>query len=165
MGHFKDCIKVILSEEGELSHHRRDPGGITKYGISQRAYPTLDIQSLTLEDAEALYRRDYWAPINGDDFPAGLALLLFDGAVNQGQVTAVKLLQTVLDVGIDGIPGPKTQAAARAAMHRSPIHILIAFCAERALRYECNHNEESFGRGWYRRLFRVYDIARSWSTQ
>lgn len=165
MGHFNDCIKVILSEEGELSHHRHDPGGITKYGISQRAYPNLDIQSLTLEDAEALYRRDYWEPIHGDDFPAGLSLLLFDCAVNQGQATAVKLLQTVLEVDIDGIPGPKTQAAALAAMNRSPIYTLIAFCAERALRYEFNRNEETFGRGWYRRLFRVYDIARSWSTQ
>ena len=92
MGHFADCIKIVITEEGGLSIDARDPGGTTHYGISQRAYPNLDIPSLTLEGAEAIYRRDYWEPINSDEFPAGIALLLFDAAVNQGPATAVKLL-------------------------------------------------------------------------
>lgn len=165
MGHFADCIKIILTEEGGLSVDARDPGGLTKYGISQRAYPHLDIHALTLDDAEAIYHRDYWAPIQGDEFPAGIALLLFDAAVNQGPATAVKLLQTTLQVTADGIAGPNTQTAALLAMGRAPINTLIDFCAERALRYEFSRNETVFGRGWYRRLFRVYDIARSWSTK
>ena len=165
MGHFADCIKIILTEEGGLSVDARDPGGLTKYGISQRAYPHLDIRSITLEDAEAIYRHDYWAMIQGDEFPAGLDLMLFDAAVNQGPATAVKLLQSTLAITTDGIPGPNTQRAALLAMSRTPINTLIDFCAERALRYEFNRNEEIFGRGWYRRLFRIYDIARSWSTK
>ncbi len=164
MGHFADCIKIILTEEGGLSVDARDPGGLTKYGISQRAYPHLDIRALTLEDAEAIYRRDYWAPIQGDEFPAGLALLLLDTAVNMGPATAVKLLQTTLQVTADGIPGSNTHTAALLAMGRAPVSTLIDFCAERALRYEFNRNEIVFGRGWYRRLFRVHDIARSWSA-
>jgi len=31
MGDFQYCIAVILAEEGGLSQHRRDPGGLTKY--------------------------------------------------------------------------------------------------------------------------------------
>jgi lysozyme family protein len=33
--------------------------------------------------------------------------------------------------------------------------VLDDFAAERALRYELNPNEATFGRGWYRRLLRM----------
>jgi lysozyme family protein len=33
----------------------------TKFGISAAAYPSEDIEHLTLERAQLLYRRDYWA--------------------------------------------------------------------------------------------------------
>ena len=36
---------------------------------------------------------------------------------------------------------------------------LDAFAAERALRYELNPNEATFGRGWYRRLLRMHRHA------
>ena len=49
MSNFDHCITAILTEEGGLVNHSRDPGGLTKYGISQRSYPNLDIQSLTLD--------------------------------------------------------------------------------------------------------------------
>ena len=39
MGDFQRCIELILAEEGGLANHRRDPGGLTKYGIFQRATP------------------------------------------------------------------------------------------------------------------------------
>ena len=53
MGDFHRCIDPILAEEGGLSNHPDDPGGLTKYGISQRSYPTLNIATLTLANAEA----------------------------------------------------------------------------------------------------------------
>ncbi len=68
MGDFNRCISLILAEEGGLSNHRQDPGGLTKYGISQRSYPTLNIAALTLSEAQALYRRDYWNPIMATSF-------------------------------------------------------------------------------------------------
>ena len=163
MGQFQHCIKVILTEEGDLSNHPEDPGGLTKYGISQRAYPNLDLRNLRIEDAEALYRRDYWQPIHGDDLPNGLALLVFDSAVNMGARAAVKLLQRTLKVTEDGIVGAATLNTAERMSHRAPIQLLIDLCAERALKYAHSETVNTFGRGWYRRLFRVYDIARSWS--
>ncbi len=134
------------------------PGGWTKFGLSQRAYPQLDIAALTLNDAVALYQRDYWTPIRGNDLPDPIALLLFDSAVNQGIVSAVRLLQKALKVPEDGVLGPMTL---KAAQHAAP-ELLIDFCAERSLRYKFNAHEKTFGRGWYRRLFRLYGIARSW---
>ena len=155
MGDFQHCIDRILAEEGGQSNHPADPGGLTKFGISQRAYPTLDIAHLTLADAEALYRRDYWQPIQGDQLPPGLDLLMLDCAVNQGIVTAIKLLQQSLQIRDDGLLGPKTLTAAEVAMP----DVLDAFAAERALRYEFNKNEATFGRGWYRRLLRMHRHA------
>lgn len=73
-----------------MVNHSRDPGGLTKFGISQRSYPDLDIASITLDQAKALYKRDYWDVINGHQFSKGLALLL-DCAINQGPTTAIKL--------------------------------------------------------------------------
>lgn len=155
MGDFHRCIDRILAEEGGLSAHPADPGGLTNYGISQRSYPTLDIAALTLADAQALYRCDYWQPLHGDVLPAGLDLLLLDCAINQGVVTAIQLLQQALRIPDDGLIGPKTLSAAEAAMPG----LLDAFAAERALRYEFNRNEAVFGRGWYRRLLRIHRHA------
>ncbi len=155
MGDFHRCIDRILAEEGGQSNHPADPGGLTNYGISQRSYPTLDIAALTLADAKALYRRDYWQPLHGDSLPSGLDLLLLDCAINQGPVTAIQLLQQALHIRDDGLIGPKTLSAAAVAMPG----LLDAFAAERALRYEFNRNEETFGRGWYRRLLKIHRHA------
>ena len=155
MGDFHRCIDRILAEEGGLSDHPADPGGLTNYGISQRAYPTLDIAALTLADAQALYRRDYWQPLHGDSLPPGLDLLMLDCGINQGVITAIQLLQQALRIQDDGLLGPKTLSAAAVAMPE----VLDSFAAERALRYEFNRNEAVFGRGWYRRLLRIHRHA------
>jgi hypothetical protein len=38
-----------------------DGGGKTRYGISQHAYPSIDIDTLTLENAKKIAYTDYWA--------------------------------------------------------------------------------------------------------
>ena len=155
MGDFHRCIELILDEEGGLANHRKNPGGLTKYGISQRAYPNVDIERLTLQQASGIYIRDYWNPVRGHLLPAGLDLMVFDCAVNQGTTTAAILLQSALGVKLDGNIGPITITKACQSMP----DVLITFAAERALRYEFNRNEEVFGRGWYRRLFNIYTLA------
>ena len=61
MQNFPDCIAHVLAAEGGLVNDPQDPGGVTKFGISQRAYPALDIRALSLDDAKAIYQRDNWA--------------------------------------------------------------------------------------------------------
>ena len=151
MGDFHRCIDPILAEEGGLSNHPDDPGGLTKYGISQRSYPTLNIAALTLANAKDIYQHDYWLPIRGDQLPSGLDLLMLDCAINQGPTTAIKLLQRALRIHDDGICGPITLNHSIVSMP----DVMDAFAAERALRYELNPNEATFGRGWYRRLLRM----------
>jgi len=112
MGDFEVALEFTLAWEGGTSDHASDQGGLTKYGISQRSYPALDVLNLTLEKAKLIYLRDYWNPIRGSELPHPVALVLFDLAVNSGVRTASRALQRVLNVQVDGIIGPKTLAAA-----------------------------------------------------
>lgn len=81
----RDAIinRVIDKYEGG-SRLVTDSGGLTKYGISQNAYPNLDIRNLTREQAVEIYKRDYWNRIGGDRLAPEMRLMAFDTAVNQG---------------------------------------------------------------------------------
>jgi lysozyme family protein len=63
---FDEAFDVLIGHEGGYVNHPGDPGGETKFGISKRAYPALDIKALTLGQAKAIYRRDYWIPAGCD---------------------------------------------------------------------------------------------------
>lgn len=152
MSTFERAVAEILRQEGGLADNPHDPGGLTNYGISQRAYPSLDIRALTEADARAIYRRDYWLAPRLDRLPPGLALAAFDCAVNQGTGTAVRLLQAALGVTVDGVIGPKTEAAARTAGPGALTH----FMASRIVRYAALPTFPRFGLGWARRCFEIH---------
>jgi lysozyme family protein len=148
---FDRAIPLVLRFEGGYVNDPRDPGGETNYGISKRAYPNLDIRNLTVAQASAIYRRDYWTPLRCDDLPWPLSLAVFDAAVNQGTQPAAVMLQRVLGVAQDGRLGPVTlRAAARAGPDACANYL-----AERAMRYFGTRNFDRFGRGWLRRIFHL----------
>lgn len=70
-----------------------DPGGETKYGISKRAHPTIDIKNLTLDGAIAIYGKEYWEPAGCSSLELPLAVCVFDTAVNMGVKRALQFLQ------------------------------------------------------------------------
>lgn len=90
---FDHAAKVVLKEEGGWVDDPDDSGGETKFGISQKAYPNVDIKALTEEDALALYKRDYWDAIGADNLPSSIRQLAFDAAVNQGVGWTKKALE------------------------------------------------------------------------
>ena len=106
-----EAIAVVIKIEGGYVNDPDDAGGETKYGISKRSYPDVDIRGLTKTAAAAIYLDDYWYPLRCENVPGVLALPLLDSGVNQGRRTAVRLLQGVLGVKVDGLIGPKTLAA------------------------------------------------------
>lgn len=153
---FERAVDIVLQKEGVLSDDPRDDGGLTKYGISSKAYPDLDILTLTRADAIGIYRRDYWERCGCDAMPWWAALSVFDCAVNQGAGTAARILQQTLKVNIDGRIGPITQAHAR----RAPAFDTLAdFMSRRAYRYAQHPDWPAFGRGWMRRLFLIQQLA------
>jgi lysozyme family protein len=152
MSTFDRALDMILRLEGGETNDPSDPGGHTRYGISKRAHPDVDIANLTREGAAAIYWSHYWRPLRCDDMVPSVAIAVFDCAVNQGQGAAVKLLQKSARVEVDGVIGLKTLGAVAA---KAPA-VLVEFMARRALRYMTTANFNIFGRGWLTRLFVVH---------
>jgi lysozyme family protein len=145
-------LTVSPAVEGGYVDDPTDPGGATKYGISQAAYPSVDIASLTLEGAQAIYQNDYWNAVKADTLPPPIAGLLFDAAVNQGQGWAAKALQSAVGVSTDGVLGPKTLAAVKGS-DPATLHATIGWLRE--ARYRQDADFATFGHGWIIRLCRV----------
>lgn len=97
---FIQCMRFVFEQEcrrmpdGTLDDgyiwDKNDPGGETKYGISKKSYPDVDIKLLALDGAIDIYMRDYWPIAAGLEWP--LNVCVFDCAVNQGVKRAAKFL-------------------------------------------------------------------------
>lgn len=150
---FDRACTLILELEGgaKMTADPDDPGGATKYGISQRAYPELHIASLTEQQARSIYLTDYWMAAGCDSMPWPLALYVFDCAVNQGVSRAVRWLQRVLALREDGKVGPVTRTEAR----RATLADGSEFMALREQHYRSLPTFPKYGRGWLNRLERV----------
>ena len=161
MDNFARCFAFTLGAEGGFTNAPSDPGNWTggavghgelhgtKYGISAAAYPGLDIENLSEQDAEDIYRRDYYDALYGDELQVPVAMVLFDGAVNAGLRRAVIWLQQALSLPADGVLGAQTLAAAKAAdvmaLAREMLARRIDFYARLAA-------WSNFGLGWTRRV-------------
>jgi len=156
MRNFEACVRHILAAEGGLVQDPHDPGGLTHFGISQRAYPTLDIKALTVADAMRIYQRDYWDPIQGEDLPTGVDLVMLDHAVNAGPATAIRLMQYLVRVVVDGVLGPRTLAGITSA---DPEDLITAFTERRLAYYHSLPNWRLYQVGWSRRAQRAKRAA------
>lgn len=162
MDAFDRALGVVLGHEGGDSDHAADPGGFTRFGISQVAHPTVDVRNLTREGAAAIYRAEYWQPMQCDELPAPLALCVFDSAVNQGRTAAIRLLQDAVGTTVDGVLGPKTLAA----VYRQPVsRLLRRYMVARAHRYIATGGFATFGRGWIARAIDVAMTAAEWEME
>jgi len=163
MSVYDNAFSVVIGEEGGFTANPADPGnwtggrcGVgqcagTKYGISAASYPTVNIAALTLDDAKAIYRRDYWDHVHGDELPPAIALLVFDAAVNSGAARAVRWLQTALKVTADGAIGPVTIAAAQHCAGQGAA-VLAEYQAQRLLFLASLPTWRTFALGWARRV-------------
>ncbi len=148
MSMFLDLIDRVLSHEGGYSNDPRDPGGETKFGISKRSYPAVDIKALTRPQAIAIYERDFWQRVQGDKLPRPFVFQALDAAVNHGIGNAVRWMQRAAGVADDGIIGPLTMAA---VARREPADLVLLFNAERLEFYAMLGKFDVYGRGWVNR--------------
>ncbi|MGB4336846.1 MAG: glycosyl hydrolase 108 family protein [Chromatiaceae bacterium] len=156
MSHFPRCINYVLAAEGGYVNDPNDPGGETKFGISKRSYPDLDIKLITQDQAIALYERDFWTPIQGDDLPPGLDLLILDHAINAGVGASVRLVQRITGCALDGQLGPVTLAAIAA---RNPEKMIEEFSDTRLAFYRSLPGWRHYSVGWTRRVQRMRRFA------
>ena len=161
MDNFSRCFAFTLGAEGGYTDNPADPGNWTggamghgqlrgtKYGISAAAYPALDIAALTEADAQAIYRRDYYMPLRGDELALPVAMVAFDGAVNAGVRRSVCWLQQAAGVSADGVLGARTLAAINAT---DALGLAREALARRLSFYSTSPGWGNFGLGWTRRV-------------
>jgi lysozyme family protein len=158
---FDAIISQTLSHEGGYSNNPNDAGGETKYGISKRSYPNVDIKNLTLEQAKDIYKRDFWDNQGYSQIEdISLASKVFDLGVNMGTQTAVILLQRALKANgfktleDDGIYGSATVEALKNSDTKK---VLIALRSEAAGYYRrlvtANQSQKVFLKGWLNRAY------------
>lgn len=175
---FDKCMPVVLAYEGGFSNHPRDPGGVTLEGITQRVYDgyrsrkgkprraltaAMRRQPEWIAERNDIYRTQYWNAVRGDELPAGVDLVLFDGAVNSGPFQSVKWLQRALRLDqVDGHLGESTLDA----LENHPDHdALIADILARRLGMLQNLSTwNDFGKGWSARVANVKQIGQAWAT-
>jgi len=113
-----EILDGVLEREGEGTPPYADPhdrGGRTRWGISERANPDAWMHGPpSREMARSIYTRRYVSPFEslravGVDERVRVALI--DDAVLSGPKTAIKALQRVLGVTVDGVIGPETVSA------------------------------------------------------
>ena len=115
-------------DSGNWTGGRKGTGTLkgTNFGISAASYPNLDIRNLTPQDAEDIYRRDYWQRSGAYQLEWPLCLLVLDTSVLHG----VGAAQTwVHEVGTNP----------------------YKFAARRLRVYTNSKNWSIFGRGWTNR--------------
>lgn len=162
---FDQAFAFVVGEEGGLSMDPNDTGnwtggkvgvGVlkgTKYGISARAYPEVDIANLTLDAAKLIAKRDYWDYFSGDSIDAALALGLFDCGFNEGVVEATRLAQRCLGITVDGVFG---RATATGLLGCSVPIFARKFAINRIVQYAALANWTEDHDGWVGRVLDVY---------
>lgn len=153
---FDTAFYTTLGFEGGYVNNPNDTGGETKYGISKKAYPDLDIKNLTEEQAKDIYKRDYWDRCKCAFMPDALSIAVFDFAVNGGTKRAIRYLQRALGVTIDGCIGNQTIAAC----NRVPTKYVLDKFIEYRLQYLMNLKSwKYFGNGWGNRVRTLKNVC------
>lgn len=162
MDAFEYAFNKTLALEGEYVNDPDDPGGETKWGISKKAYPDLDIGALTLNKAKYLYRRDYWEALHlGMIRNQAVAAEIFDMAVNMGPKFSVRSVQKALNflgekLIENGIIGHNTIKALNDWASRDVKALFICLNGFQYMRYVeiVNYKPglKRFSRGWAKRL-------------
>jgi len=140
----QEIAREIVAREGGYVNDPDDPGGATNFGVTIHTMRRLgldltgdgavgidDVKALSRAQAEAIFVEHYFHRPRIAALPEVLQPSVFDMYVNAGG-NAVKILQRLLrqmghDVAVDGVIGPQTADAARAAHAAAPGHIADAY--------------------------------------
>ena len=158
MNNFTKSIEFTLPWEvgknfdtGGYTCDPNDPGGETKWGISCRANPGIDIKNLALDEALKIYKNKYYdvykdykrEPVDLDSMPLSLAVAVFDTGVNCGVNRCYGWLLTALK-------------------EKAPVDKLLELRKEHYLKLPTYN---IYGRGWIRRLNDLRKVCEIYSAE
>lgn len=150
---FDQAFERLLGHEGGFVDHPSDPGGATRWGVTERVARangyTGNMRDFPEIAAKHIYRKSYWDAVRADELPEAVRYAVFDAAVNSGARQSIIWLQEALGVPADGRLGPVTMAAAMRADGQK----LKAKLLSQRLEFMASLSTwPAFGRGWARRI-------------
>ena len=133
-GNFDTAFREVLVHDGGFTDDPKDPGGMSKLGVTRRdyeawiGYPVSEriMRELTPGKVRAFYKVRFWDVVRGDELPPGLDVCVFDFAVNTSPARAVRYLQRLVGAVDDGVAGDATVAAAAQRASLMDVGVMIA---------------------------------------
>lgn len=108
----------LVPDEGTYSDDPDDSGGRTIFGISEASFPNQFLvcynlyqtqgKEKSLAYAQQFYAANFYKPIYDQIHDERVAFKVYDLGINEGCVTAIKLLQEAIGCDSDGIFGQNT---------------------------------------------------------
>lgn len=174
MSVFESAFEITVGHEGGFVDDPTDSGGATKFGITEKVARANSyegpMQSLSLEDARQIAKRQYWDVLRLDEVAKvspDVAAEVFDTSYNMGTGRAGRFLQRALtalnrkgadydDLEVDGVVGPVTLTAVRAYLgtrgeHGETVLLRALNCQQGEAYIELAENREKDERflfGW-----------------
>lgn len=150
---FDEAFDLLLKHEGGFSNHAADPGGATRWGITetvarQHGYSG-DMRDYPLAEAKKVYRVAYWDTLRLNEVRSEVRFDLFDAGVNSGVSTTTRWAQRILSVKDDGVMGPVTIQALATA---NPALFRARFNGARLKFMSGLRQWDSFSKGWAARI-------------
>ena len=157
---FPKVLKAVLKHEGGWADNPKDPGGATMKGVTIATFrryvkanaTKADLRAITDEQLATVYRRQFWDEVHGAELPSGLDYAMMDYGVNSGPGRAIKELQGILGVTVDGRLGPATMAAVGKANTENLINELCDRRLAFMKRIQGGKLWQTFGKGWSARV-------------
>jgi len=97
--------------------------------------------------------------------PSGVAIQVFDTAINCGVSRAAKFLQECVGATADGVIGKKTLAAVSESHKDSGSDLIQKYTDRREQYYRSLKQYDRYGRGWSRRNKETHEKAMEWKDQ
>jgi len=136
---FDSSFDQLMGSEGGFVDNPSDPGGATRYGITERTARangyTGDMRDFPIELAKTIAKKEYWDAVGCDTLPDKLDFQVFDCAYNSGPERAAELLGKALQPATDDTE-----------------KVIMRFDSYRLLFLDSLHTWPTFGRGWCRRI-------------
>jgi lysozyme family protein len=130
---FQRSVDFVIDELEGGGKIATDSGGVSRWGISSKAHPEVDVVTLTREGAIEIFEGKYWIPSGCQNLTWPVNLVIFDCAVHQGVAVAVQISENTVD-------------HLEALLERMERYAHIA---------EVNLSERSYLRGWINRLVKL----------
>lgn len=150
---FDQAFEKLMKHEGFFSDHAADPGGATKFGVTEAVAResgyTGPMVDMPIAKAKEIAKRLYWDAVRAYELPPTIRYHIFDAAYNSGVSQATKWLQRAVGAVDDGAIGRATIFAAQHAV----ADVVIRKMTANRLRFMTDlKNWPSFSKGWSRRI-------------